>query len=191
MSSMKKLGVLVAVFALCAVGAANASAAEFTASATGELEGHATATQVFTTEPGKVVECSKAATLGKIEKTADTQQTVGVNYSGCTAFGFATVDISEAKYQFTSSGEVHIKNTITITPTLFGSSLCTVTVGPQSLKSVGYANAGTSNVTVTPNVKGITSTSSGGSCGNNSTSGTYTGTNEVNRKGGGTVRFDP
>ena len=190
MRSMRKLGVLVAVFALCAIGAANASAAEFTASATGTLTGKALANQVFTTNGGTVT-CSTAATKGTIEKTADTQQTVGVKYSGCTAFGFATVDISEAKYQFTASGPVHILNTISITPTFFGSSLCTVTVKPQTVNTVDFANSGSNNVKVTPTVSGIVYESTGGSCGSSGANGTYTGANEVSREGGGTVRFDP
>ncbi len=191
MHSMKKLSALVAVLALCAIGAANASAAEFTASATGTLTGKALATQVFTTNGGKV-ECTTAASSGTIAKTADTQQEVNVKYSGCTAFGFATVDISEAEYQFTAAGQVHVQNTIKITPTLFGASICTVTVKPQaSLGLVDFANSGASNVKVTPTVAGIIYESTGGACGSSGINGTYVGASEVNRVGGGTLRFDP
>jgi len=190
MRSMKKLGVLVAVFALCAIGAANASAAQFTASATGTLSGKALETQTFTTNGG-TVNCSTAATSGAVEKTADTQQHVTVTYSGCNAFGFATVHITPATYQFTSNGQVHIKNTISITPTLFGASLCTTTVTPQTVGTVDFANSGASNVKVTPTVTGIAYHSTGGSCGAAGVNGTYKGANEVNRVGGGTLRFDP
>ncbi len=194
MRSMKKLSALVAVLALCAIGAANASAAEFTASATGTLSGKAVANQVFTTNGGTVT-CTTAATSGTIAKTADTQQTVKVKYSGCTAFGFATVDISEAEYQFTAGTgkNVHVKNTISITPTLFGASLCTVTVkGGQTVGTVDYSNASASTVKVDPTVSGIHYVSSGGSCGTAGTfeNGTYTGANEVSRVGGGTVQYD-
>jgi hypothetical protein len=190
MSSMKQLVVLVAVVALCAVGVANASAAEFTASATGEIEGHATANQVFTTNGGTVT-CTKAAITGKIEKTADTQQAAIVNLSGCTAFGFATVDISSEKYLFTAFGPVHILETITVTPTLFGASLCTMTIPKQTVSAVDFANSGIANITENPTITGIVYTSTGGSCGSSGSNGTYTGSSEINRKGGGTIRFDP
>jgi hypothetical protein len=190
---MKKLGVLIAVFALCAIGAANASAAQFTASAVGSLSGKAIAPQVFTT-PGGTVTCNTAATTGTIEKTADTQQHVTVHYTGCTAFGFATVDITDATYQFTAGtgNNVHIKNTITITPTLFGASICTTTVKPQTVGTVDYTNASATTVKVDPTVTGIKSTSSGGSCGpaGETSTGTYTGASEVSRVGGGSIQYD-
>ncbi len=189
MRSMKKLGVLVAVFALCAIGAANASAAEFTASETGSLEGKALETNVFTTSGGKV-ECTGAATSGTIAKTADTKQHVTVKYSGCKAFSIANTHISDATYLFTSDGTVHVENTITITPTIFGFSACTVTVTPQTVGTVDFANSGSNNVKVTPTVTGIKYHSTGGSCGSAGENGTYTGASEVNRSGGGTLRFD-
>ena len=191
MRSMKKFGVLAVVaFALSAIGVANASAAQFTASATGSITGKALATQVFTTNGG-TTECSTAATSGTIEKTADTKQHVTVKYSGCTAFGFATVDISDATYLFTSNGTAHIQNTIKIQPTLFGGVLCTVTVKPQSVNTVDFENSGANNVKVTPTVAGIVYESTGGICGSGGANGTYTGANEVSRVGGGTLRFDP
>ena len=48
MHSYKKLAVLVAVFALSVIGAANASASTFTVSATGSLTGKATSTHTLT-----------------------------------------------------------------------------------------------------------------------------------------------
>ncbi|HKO37826.1 MAG TPA: hypothetical protein VJU14_05605 [Solirubrobacterales bacterium] len=185
MRSMKKLGVLVAVFALCAIGAANASAAQFTASATGSLTGKATATQVFTTNGGQV-KCTAAATSGEIKSVASEEQTVEVKYSSCTAFGFATVHITPAFYNFTASGQVHIEKTITITVTGAG---CSQSVAPQTVGTVSFATNGT-KVKVTPNVSGITYTSTGGLCGAGGANGTYTGTNEVERVGGGSLAFD-
>jgi hypothetical protein len=191
MRSMKKLGVLVAVLALSAIGAANASAASFTASATGSLSGANTEDNVFTTNGGQVI-CKNAATSGTIAKTTDTQQHVTVKYSTCTAFGFANVDISDATYLFTAGTgkNVHVQNTITITPTFFGSSICTVTVGPQTVGTVDYSNASASTVKVTPTVTGITYTSTGGACGDSGANGTYTGASVVGRVGGGTVQYD-
>src|SRR5690349_10396229 len=103
MNWVRRLAVLTAVLGLCGVGAASASAAEFTYSATGELEGHALETQVFTVNGGNLT-CTKAATTGLINKTNFTQQAVSVSYSGCTAFGFASVDVSGADFLLTANG---------------------------------------------------------------------------------------
>ncbi|HKO39338.1 MAG TPA: hypothetical protein VJU14_13320 [Solirubrobacterales bacterium] len=186
MTSLKKFGVLLAVFALSAIGAANASAAQFTASATGTLTGKATATQIFTVNGGQV-KCSTAATSGTIKSIATGEQTVETKYSGCTAFGFATVHITPAFYNFTAGGEVHIENEITITVT---GAACTITIKPQPVGTIGYSNNG-GKIKVTPNVIGISYTSSGGLCGTSGGNGTYTGANEIERVGGGTLTFDP
>jgi hypothetical protein len=187
MRTLKKLAVVaVAVFALSVVGVASASAAQFTASATGELTGKATSTQKFTTGAG-TVECTAAATSGKIVSEASPEQEVTVKYSGCKAFGFVSAEISPATYLFTANGEVHIQNTITISVPLGG---CSVTVGPQTVKSVSFANAGTSNITESSNVSGIVSKGSGGLCGGANSTGKYVGNSEISRVGGGTLRFD-
>jgi len=186
MHKLKKLGVVIAVFALSAIGAASASAAQFTASATGSITGKATATQVFTTNGGQV-KCSVAASSGTIKSTATAEQTVEVKVSGCTAFGFVNTHVTPIQVNFTASGEVHLENTVTITPTGAG---CTQSVAPQTVKSTGYSN-NAGKVKVTPNVTGITYTSTGGLCGSSGANGTLTGTNEVERVGGGSVSFDP
>lgn len=186
MRTLKKLAVLaVAVFAVSVVGVASASAATFTSSAEGELTGKATSTQKFVTGAG-TVECSTAATTGKVVAES-TEQEVTVTYGGCKAFGFIGAEISPATYLFTANGEVHIKGTITITVPLAG---CHVTVGEQSLNSVTFANAGTSNIAETSKVKNISSVGSGGLCGGSNTGGEYSGNSEISRVGGGTLRFD-
>jgi hypothetical protein len=192
MSRKKNFGLLAAVaLALCAAGDPSASAAHFTFSATGSLEGKAVENQVFTLNGG-TVKCATAAGAGVIGSTDFTTLHLRVKYSGCTAFGFSTIDFSEATYQFTAGEgkDVHIKNTMTLTPTLFGASLCTVTVGPQTVGTVDYSNASASTVKVAPAVTGIKYTSSGGSCGTSGENGTYTGASEVSRVGGGSVQYD-
>ena len=189
MRSMKKLGVLVAVFALSAIGAANASAATFTASATGELTGKALEKQVFTFNGGQI-ECSAAAISGTIAKTADTQWHWKKQWSICLWNGI-TVHVAEITLQLTAfPPQLHIKAGFTFTPTLFGASLCTVTIGSQTVGSVDYANASASTVKVTPTVTGIKYTSTGGSCGSSGENGTYTGALEISRVGGGSVQYD-
>src|SRR5690349_14094844 len=141
MRAFRKFGVLAtAVLALSAIGAVNASAGEFTASATGSLEGKALESQVLRTNGGTVL-CNIAETTGNITTTASYEQHVKVNYSLCTIFGLGGT-ISPATFLFTSGGAVHLKNTVTITPTLFGMSVCTTTIPPQVMSLVSYTNNG-------------------------------------------------
>jgi hypothetical protein len=196
MRTLEKLGVLaVAVFAICIVGVASASAAQFTVSATGNLEGHALSgsegNQVFTTTAGTVT-CTAAATKGEIKSFAASEQEVTVTYSGCTAFGIVNVDITPATYNFHASGTVDITKEITITVTggIFGN--CTVKVpSGQTVGTVAFSNSGSNNILVNPSVTGIKYTGSGGLCGSGTdTNGTYVGKSEVNRVGGGSIQFD-
>jgi hypothetical protein len=189
MRRCRKLGALSAVIAFCVVGAANASAAEFTASSTGTTLGHAVEVQSFTFNGG-TLKCSVAAAKGAINSTASTERTVEVNYSGCTAFGIATVDVGKAEYTYTAGGTLEVLNNVSITPTVFGTSACTVTITRQSVNTVAFANVGASNVESTPNVSGITYKSSEGACGAPGSNGTFVGSSEFNREATGTVRFD-
>jgi hypothetical protein len=185
----KTIGALCAVV-LCVAGAGNAYAAQFTASSVGTTAGHAISAQVFTFAAG-TVSCSVAAAKGPINSVASTERTVVVTYSGCTAFGVSGADVGKAEYRYTAGGALDVLNNVSITPTFLGASMCTVTVGPQSKTAVGYSNAGSSNVEATHNVTGLGYTASGGLCGASGTTGTLAGTEEFNREGGGTVRFDP
>ena len=63
--------------------------------------------------------------------------------------------------------------------------MCTVTIGPQPVGTVDYANAGTKNLKVTYTLSGIVYTSTGGACGESGTNGTYAGASELERVGGG------
>lgn len=189
MRSFKLFGALLAVVALGAIGVGNASAASFTATESAELEGTATATQVFTTEAG-TVECTGLSATGNAVAGAQTEQEATVHYSGCQAF-FSNVHISPATYDFTSNGEVHLTNTITITVTnVFGE--CTVTVTPQTIGTVTYSSTGTGGINLTPHVKNIAYHESGGfPCKTGTfTNGTYTGDSHVFPKKGA-LSFDP
>ncbi|HKO39341.1 MAG TPA: hypothetical protein VJU14_13335 [Solirubrobacterales bacterium] len=187
MRSFKKFGVLVGVLALSAIGAANASAAQFTYSATGTLSGKATSTQVFTTNGGQI-KCTTAAVSGTIKSIATEEQTVEVKYSGCTAFGFVNTHITPAQYNVTASGEVHPENTTTVTPTGAG---CSITVGPQTITKIVTSNTGFWIFKWTKQIHSMVYSSTGGLCGASGSNGTYTGTIEVERVGGGSASFDP
>jgi hypothetical protein len=190
MRTLKKFGVLaVAIFALSAIGVASASAAQFTASATGTAAAKQLENQVFTTNGGEVV-CTGLTGTGPIKNTTDVEIHMTINYTGCKAFSIATVHISAATYTFTADGTVHVVNPITITPTIFGVSACTTTVPAQTLTGIGYSNPSSSTVKVTPTVNGITYTTTGGVCGASGSNGTYRGAAEASRVGGGTIQFD-
>lgn len=153
--NLKALGLaLVAVFALTAVGASAASAAEFHSEATETvLTGSQIGTDVFETNGG-TVECSEATYVGEQSGTTTTTATVTPTYSGCTAFGFggASVNTNGCEYEFHSNGTVDIQSCNTaagviVTASLFGTRKCTVEVPEQ---------AGVSGVTFTSSGAGTT-----------------------------------
>jgi len=196
MRKLKKLSVLaVVVFAFSAIGVANASAApSFTTSKAGAaLTGTAKGSQVFTTNAGTVT-CTSAATKGTTAASGSTTQKVFVKYSGCTAFGFASVNISEAEYIFNAKAEN--KNTVTINKAIkieVPLAGCSQTVpAGQTVGTVSFspANVLTTALVEESNVSGITYTSSGGLCGASGSNGTYKGNNEVKPESGVTIGYD-
>lgn len=186
MRTLKQFSVLAAaVFALSGIGAANALGAQFTASETGEAKGHAVSSQVFTTNGG-TVKCTTAEKTIKISISISFEWSATANYGGCTAFGLVGAEVSPATFLLTANGEVHVKSTITVKVPLAG---CSVTVEPQTLKGVSYDNE-SGTLKETDSIKGITYTSSGGLCGSSGSNGTYTGNNQLERVGGGSISWD-
>jgi hypothetical protein len=194
MRSFKMFGALVAVLAFSALGVASASAAEFTAEATGKIDGKALATQVFSIHAGEQkVTCGKIDVSGEVVSLKTTQQEATVTYTECvshTPFGTVATDITPATYLFTANGEVHIQNTITIKVTVPFAN-CHITVPPTktALKTVDYANSG-NNIKLTPTVTGIVYTTTGGFCGASGSDGTYSGASEVTLESGKKLSFD-
>jgi len=193
MRSFKHFGVLVVVFALCAIGAGNASAApKFTASATGSLAGHATTNQVFTAGFGSV-SCAKAAWSGTISSTESTEQEAAVAYSECKALGVATAHILEEDYLITANRTVHFltSTVITVTKTVF-TPHCTITITPQTPGGVVDLVPLGSDLRIFWTLTGLKYHSSGGPCGSagEHTDGTFEGTDEVERVGGGSIGWD-
>lgn len=140
---------------------------------------------MFETSAGPV-KCTTAATTGKITSVASTEQAVEVTYGSCKAFaGLVTVNISTAHYNFHSNGSVDITAPITITVP----GVCTQSVPEQTVSSVTFEDSG-SNLVEKSNVSGISWTGSGGVCGSSGSAGTYTGNNEINRVGGGSIGWD-
>jgi hypothetical protein len=152
---LKTLGAaLVAVFALTAVMASAASAAQYTSSvypttATGESP---KGNDVFTTEAG-TVEC-KAHFVGTLT-AASSDLTVTPTYTNCTAFGFVEASVTGCKYTFTAvtttSSSVHVVNPCTII-----ASNCHVTVPNQGpLSSVATTNNAAGDVSAKADVSKI------------------------------------
>jgi hypothetical protein len=196
---LKALGVaFVASLALSAVMASASQAKYHFTAPEGPVTttGTQVAQNIFTTGGGEV-KCNTALFTGTNTAASATQQLIEPHYSSCTAFGFtAHVNATPCTYLFTTptvklnateyTGESpHIQcagGPITITPTLFGGSLCTASIGAQTPEGhVIYKNEGvgtTRDVLVTATVISIDYTSTGGVCGESGktlTDGEYTG----------------
>jgi hypothetical protein len=188
--------VFVAVFAISAVAASAASAVEYHASAEPtSLSSEQIVVNVFHVPGAGSVTCTEANFTGTI--SSKTVKTLKVHpiYGGCHGFGFTT-DITTAAcdFEFTQptgvgpvyAATVHVvcggTSKIKITPTFFGSSVCTIEVGSQTpAGGVDIENKETeSHVLVTSTVTGISHTAGcGATAGSN---GEYTGS--VTEKGG-------
>jgi hypothetical protein len=189
MGTMKSFSVVaIALFALSAIGVANASASTFTYSAPGELTGHALETQKFVTNGG-TIECSEAPSSGLIESTEAIELHVSIEYKQCKAFGFPVDVTAKATFRYTANGKMHFTASLvfTVTGGIFGE--CTITIGEQEVGALTYTN-NSGKLKVTPNVTGIAYTSTGGLCGSSGTNGTYTGASEIERVGGGSISWD-
>lgn len=144
---------LVAVFAMSAVAAAGASAAEFTAETSPvsvTAEQTAGAQHVFSVD-GTEVKCTTAkfATAGTVEAPA-TSITVHPTYAGCTAFGFleASVKTTGCDYKLFAAGGINVvcegSNQIVIS-----AASCEAKVPAQEIASgLSYVNEGGSPSTV-------------------------------------------
>ena len=189
MLNLKKFGTLAIVaFALSAIGAANASAAQFTASATGSFSGKATSNQVFTTNGGTIT-CPTAASSGTISSTATTQLHETVIYGTCVGPFGVTVHVSPATFLTTADGVIHLLNQVTMVVTPPFGVPCHITYNPQTWKPVSYTNNG-GKLKVTANVTAMTYTTTGGFCGSGGANGTLAGTSEIERVGGGSISWD-
>lgn len=175
--NLKVLGLsLVAAFAMSAVAASSAWATFPFTSPEGavDLTGSQTTQNIFKTAAGEV-KCSIANFSGTNTLTSSSEQTITPSYEGCEAFGEeADVKLNGCDYLFTTPtskvGDVysgpppHVicpgAAQIEITVTALGSSICTVTVEPQTPTSgsVDYTNEGTGttrDIKVTSTVEGI------------------------------------
>ena len=178
----KTLGlVLASVFAMSAIGASAASAADFRSEVHPQsVSGTQTTSHVFTTDAGTVT-CKKATFSGTTSGTTASTQTLTPEYDECTAFGFVNVPIHEngCGYIFNANGTTEVEcpsgKKIEITV-----PFCTTTVGEQHIgEGMSFSsNAGKTDIIATTNITktiGIDYNE----CGTNKTNGSYTGTTTV------------
>ena len=200
--SYKALGLaMMALFAFGAIAAQSASANPLTVGGgvakvfvTGTTD--KTSVHTLTVEPGLAVECTHALYSGSaaVVSGAVNELTLTPEYTGCKAFGFATAHVKHNGCTYTlttptklKTGEVtwgkeqiHVVcpegKKLEITPTSFGVSVCTASVGSQT-PSAGHLvsrNGETEfELTDEATVEGVTYTSTGSACG----------------KGGNTAKF--
>jgi hypothetical protein len=194
--NFKALGLaLIAVFAMSAVVASAASAAEFKSeAATTFIQGKQSTENVFTVN-SRTVKCTGAEFTGKQEGTSVVNLNgIHPTYTGCTAFGLeSTVTTTGCNYDFTASsataGAVKVNCEAGKNIVVNAAGVCIVEIGTQTpAGGVDYTNQGSGtsrSVLVTSTAKEITATVTGPllTCGTNGvrTNGTYTGT--VSTKG--------
>lgn len=119
----------------------------------------------FTSHAGTIT-CKKGHFEGSSETATTETLTITPSYSECTFLGVVgvAVNMNGCDYLFNANGHVSVSGTnCAAAPISFSALGCTVTIGPQTLTEAVYTNKGegtTRDVTVTPNVAGITHTTS-------------------------------
>jgi len=194
---------MMALFAFGAIAAQSASANPLTVgegAATLFVTGTSDpvgSTHTLTVEPGLSVECTHSLYRGSAAVTSGAVNhiTLTPEYTNCKAFGFATAHVSTAGCVFTLTtptslvkgtsvtwhpSQIHVvcegTKKITITPTSFGVSVCTASVGTQTPTAghlVSKNLAATNELTDEATVEGVAYTSTSSPCG----------------KGGNTAKF--
>ncbi len=208
---LKALGILVvAALALAAVVAQAAPAIPLTVNEGGIGKTYYTGDQdggKFTFTSTATVQCTTVVLTATTEGASVSEVTIFPNtLSGCTAFGFATAHIKPNGCSITvTTGaatqlsptevtlhpqDVHIDcpigKRIDVTPTAFGASVCTQSVGSQTptgghgtATNGGSATADGMDVTLQLTLKGLEWTGTGGACGTSGTNAELTGNSTV------------
>lgn len=190
--------VTVTAMALVAVVVSTAGAEEFSTSGTGKLVGKALNTQKLKTGSLATVECTSASPAGEVTSEKYNEQPLSISYGGCTVSGLGSATVSLADYTFFLPHLVSILKSITITAKALGIE-CEISVAAgQSLGSsageIEYTNkekggqgtleAKNKITKIASEVVKSNSNSLCGAVGEKSTTGTYTGNDEVELEGG-------
>ncbi len=176
---------ITAVMALGAVGAQGAMAEPLFRSDESHtiVSGAQEGTHVVEFGEGNQFTCSTVTFSGTMNAAESEELTITPNFSGCVAFGFANshVNFTGCDYKLTTTeGLRHLacpeEAQVDITPTIFGFSICTITVLPGTHSSVAYDNASGGDIQLTLALTGISYEEHGSGCGVGSgNDATYTG----------------
>jgi hypothetical protein len=195
MQSIKHVGVaVVAVVALSATMASNATAVEFIASKTGKLVGKALNTQKFTTGGPATIECTEAAISGEVTALKMPTLLLLMMLPVCTAVHLGSATVSGFRSTYSASPGLILSENVTITVAGLGAACKIVIDSGQPLgsapKEIEYVNkAGKIEIkeAITKVESEVVESSSELSCGKvgeKNTSGTLSGSSELELEGG-------
>jgi hypothetical protein len=172
--------VLLSAFLIAGVSAVSVSANghEFIASKTGKTKSKGTNNQIFKTTAG-TIECGAVTGTGEMTETKMVTHKETLTFSECSGFGMV-VSITSAHLEYNANGSARLEKTVDITPEGAG---CEVLIEPQTLEAISYTSA-SGKVTASANVSKIHSKGTGGDCGGENTTGTYTGSIQGEVEGG-------
>jgi hypothetical protein len=177
---------LLGAFAIVAVSAVSVSASghEFVASKTGKTKGKATNAQVFKTSAG-TLECAHVASTGEVTALKSAVHKETLTYTACIAFGYPSVKITPAHFEYNANGSAKLESSVTITPEGSG---CKIVIPAQTVETVTYENTPAGQITARANVLNIHSKGTGGVCGAENSEGSYSGS-VAGELEGGTVEW--
>ncbi|MGD0452466.1 MAG: hypothetical protein ABSB69_02610 [Solirubrobacteraceae bacterium] len=172
--------VLLSAFAIAGVSAISVSASghEFIVSKTGKTKSKGTNGQIFKTSAG-TIECTAVSGTGEMTETKSVTHKEVLTYSECSGFGMG-IKVTAAHFEFNANGSARLEKTVYVTPEGAG---CEVLIEPQTLENVSYTNS-SGKVTASAAVSKIHSKGTGGDCGGENTTGSYSGSIQGEVEGG-------
>ncbi len=172
--------VLLSAFLIAGVSAVSVSANghEFIASKTGKTKSKGTNTQIFKTSAG-AIECGSVTGTGEMTETKMVTHKEVLTFSECSGFGMV-ITITAAHLEYNANGSAKLEKTVFISPEGSG---CEVLIEPQTLEAMTYTNS-SGKIKASASVSKIHSKGTGGDCGGENTTGTYTGSIQGELEGG-------
>ncbi len=163
--------VLLSAFLIAGVSAVSVSANghEFISSKTGKTKSKGTNTQIFKTSAG-TIECGSVTGTGEMTETKTVTHKEVLTFSECAGFGME-ITITAAHLEYNANGSARLEKTVAISPEGAG---CEVLIEPQTLEAITYTNS-SGKIKAAANVSKIHSKGTGGDCGGENSTGTYTG----------------
>jgi hypothetical protein len=173
--------VLLSAFLIAGVSAVSVSASghEFIASKTGKTKSKNTNNQIFKTSAG-TIECGKVSGTGEMPEAKMVTHKETLTFTECAGFGME-ITITPAHLEYNANGSARLENTVVISPEGSG---CEVLIEPQTLEAITYSNVTGGKVKAAANVSKILSRGTGGACGGENKTGTYTGSIQGEVEGG-------